>query len=504
MNLPPKRTITATTFARDVGDPQSRREAITGPYRDYFIAAEAKEVASLLAKQVWTIEKPNKPVTAIKGGFVYKTKELPGGYVEKVKARYCAKGYSQVEGLHYKSSFAPVASATAVRTIMYIACEYGWPLHHLDVSTAFLNADIEPDIELYIDPPPCITLKPGERLRLRKGLYGLVQGSARWAMLLAETLRRLGFKRCHSDSSVYSRDDHRGKTMMAVVVDDFCLTANSIDAVNCAKAEIKAIWDCTDFDDLDWFIKIHVQRRKSTGRMRLSQKTYIQGMVDRYLTRRGRTFTKIDTPMDPKLRLSTSMSPVSESDKLEMRRNIPFRQLLGSLQYARLTRPDAIQAISSVAKFSTNPGMPHYEAGIRVLRYLHTTQNHCLDYKSSGLAPGQPWNIEVYVDADWANDPDFRRSRSGFIIMANNNPISFGSGLQPKTSSSTPVAEYVALASAVKELIWLKQLLRELNVGVIEPVTVYEDNMYSYCKEPRFAETHPTHRNSVPCQSKLV
>ena len=197
--------------------------------------------------------------------------------------------------------------------------------------------------------------------------------------------------------------------MMAVVVDDFCLTANSIDAVNCAKAEIKAIWDCTDFDDLDWFIKIHVQRRKSTGRMRLSQKTYIQGTVDRYLTRRGRTFTKIDTPMDPKLRLSTSMSPVSESDKLEMRRNIPFRQLLGSLQYARLTRPDAIQAISSVAKFSNNPECLTTKPPSEYFAIYTPRRTTVSDYKSSGLAPGQPWNIEVYVDADWANDPDFRR-----------------------------------------------------------------------------------------------
>jgi hypothetical protein len=180
--------------------------------------------------------------------------------------------------------------------------------------------------------------------------------------------------------------------------------------------------------------------------------------------------------MDPKLRLSTSMSPVSESDKLEMRRNIPFRQLLGSLQYARLTRPDAIQAISSVAKFSNNPECLTTKPPSEYFAIYTPRRTTVSDYKSSGLAPGQPWNIEVYVDADWANDPDFRRSRSGFTVMANNNPISFGSGLQPKTSSSTPVAEYVALASAVKELIWLKQLLRELNVGVTEPVTVHEDN----------------------------
>ena len=168
-NLPPKRTITPTTLARDIPDPKNKHEAASSPFRDYFHAAEDKETQSLIAKGVWTIETPAHPVKTIKGAFVYKVKELPGGYVEKVKARYVGKGYSQTKGLHYHSSFAPVASAVAVRFIFMLACNNSWPLHHLDVSVAFLNAPIEEGVELYIEPPHTIKLNPGEQLRLRKG-----------------------------------------------------------------------------------------------------------------------------------------------------------------------------------------------------------------------------------------------------------------------------------------------------------------------------------------------
>ena len=85
------------------------------------------------------------------------------------------------------------------------------------------------------------------------------------------------------------------------------------------------------------------------------------------------------------------------------------------------------------------------------------------------------------MDADHANDPDRRRSRSGYIIRANGNVIDFGTGLQPKTASSTPVAEYVALASLTKQLIFIYQLLQTIGVDVIHPMKIFEDNKGAVC-----------------------
>ena len=62
-----------------------------------------------------------------------------------------ARGFSQVEGIDYDETFAPVARYTSIRTIMAIAAEMGWRIHQMDVKTAFLNDILEE--EVYIEQP---------------------------------------------------------------------------------------------------------------------------------------------------------------------------------------------------------------------------------------------------------------------------------------------------------------------------------------------------------------
>ena len=71
--------------------------------------------------------------------------------MEKHKARFVAKGFSQKEGIDYDETFAPVARYTSIRTIIVIASSMGWKLHQMDVNIAFLNGIIE--VEVYIEQP---------------------------------------------------------------------------------------------------------------------------------------------------------------------------------------------------------------------------------------------------------------------------------------------------------------------------------------------------------------
>ena len=137
-------------------------------------------------------------------------------------------------------------------------------------------------------------------------------------------------------------------------------------------------------------------------------------------------------------RLSLLMSTANEQEQAYMDKR-EYRGLLGSLQYARHTRPDILQAVSACAKYQNNPGPKHYQAAIRILFYLNHTKKHRLLWQSSNKKPGQPWKLDVHVDADWANDPDNRRSRSGYVIKANGNRLTYVAGLQPRCASCTPV-----------------------------------------------------------------
>ena len=68
----------------------------------------------------------------------------------KYKARFVARVFSQKEGIDYEETFAPVARYTLVRTILAIAAFKGWKVHQMDVTTTFLNGEIE---EVYIEKP---------------------------------------------------------------------------------------------------------------------------------------------------------------------------------------------------------------------------------------------------------------------------------------------------------------------------------------------------------------
>ena len=83
--------------------------------------------------------------------WIYKVKYAADGSMEKYKARFVAKGFSQKEGIDYEETFAPVARYSSIRTIISLAVEMGWRVHQMDVKTAFLNGVIEEKV--YIERP---------------------------------------------------------------------------------------------------------------------------------------------------------------------------------------------------------------------------------------------------------------------------------------------------------------------------------------------------------------
>ena len=75
--------------------------------------------------------------------WIYKIKHAADGSIEKYKARFVARGFSQIEGVDYEETFIPVARYTSIRSIIALAASMGWKLHQMDVKTAFLNGEIE-------------------------------------------------------------------------------------------------------------------------------------------------------------------------------------------------------------------------------------------------------------------------------------------------------------------------------------------------------------------------
>lgn len=88
-----------------------------------------------------------------------------------------------------------------------------------------------------------------------------------------------------------------------------------------------------------------------------------------------------------------------------------------------------------------------------------------------------PNQLYVFVDADYASmDLEHRRSTSGYLIFFNRGLISWRSCQQKRTAGSSTEVEYMTLYEAVKESIWIKTILQELNLFYCSPIIIYEDN----------------------------
>nr|KAJ0184969.1 hypothetical protein LSAT_V11C900465440 [Lactuca sativa] len=138
--------------------------------------AMKKEISALEANDTWVLVVLPPGKRAIESKWVFKIKFKPNGEVERYKARLVAKGYTQMEGVDYHDTFAPVAKLVTVRILLTMAVKNNWIIHQLDVNNTFLHGDLEE--EVYMKIPQGFGKEGDTRVcKLKKSLYGLKQAS---------------------------------------------------------------------------------------------------------------------------------------------------------------------------------------------------------------------------------------------------------------------------------------------------------------------------------------
>ena len=175
----------------------------------------------------------------------------------------------------------------------------------------------------------------------------------------------------------------------------------------------------------------------------------------------------LSTPLDPNTNLFAY--EISDDIRTEMRTR-PYSKLIGSLMYAATdTRPDISFAVSTLARFMSDPHSVHWDTAKHVLCYLKGTKNLRLTF---GLNKN---GLIGYTDADWASQAH-RHSISGSVFLVSGGAISWSSRKQPIIALSTTEAEYIAASDASRELLWLCALTSELNFSSDSPTTLFCDN----------------------------
>jgi len=134
-----------------------------------------------------------------------------------------------------------------------------------------------------------------------------------------------------------------------------------------------------------------------------------------------------------------------------------YRQLVRSLVYLTVTRPDIAYTVHSVSQFMATPRTTHYTALIRVLHYAKGTL-----FKGLHFLFNSSLELKAYFDSEWVKDLVDRFSTTSYGFFLGDSLISWRSKKQTLVARSSTEAEYQALIDTASELIWLRWILEDL------------------------------------------
>ena len=109
-----------------VKKPSSFEEVVQEPT---WVDSMVEEYDSIVRNNAWEIVPRLVGKSVVGSRWIYKVKQATDGSVEKYRARFFARGFSQIEGIDYEETFAPIAQYSSIRTILALLAQMGWHIH---------------------------------------------------------------------------------------------------------------------------------------------------------------------------------------------------------------------------------------------------------------------------------------------------------------------------------------------------------------------------------------
>jgi len=436
-------------------------DAISGSNSKEWITAMVTELDALNRLKTWSLVPRPSDRRIVKCRWVYAVKRSITGLVEKFRARLVAKGFSQKAGIDFDETFFPVVKYDSLRIILSIAAAQNLDLFQFDVSSAFLYGELTE--EIYLEQPEgfCVSGREGDVYRLHKSLYGLKQAGRVWNAKFDGLVTTFGLIPSAVDPCVYHYQKDNVYLILCLWVDDGLLVCNTAKLVSDFFSYLQTHFEMKP-KLVDRFFGLHISRDRANHKLFVSQPSYTANLLSAF---NMTNCDSVSTPADPNSRLSVSQLPLDSLVKF------PYRNAVGALLHLCVTRPDLNYAVGQVAKYSSNPDQSHINAVKRIFAYVRGTANYGICFGSN-----KDDCLIAFCDADYAGDIDTRRSTTGYVVMLNGGPVTWGSRQQQCVSLSTTEAEYVAACETTRQIAWLRNLLQDVGIVQKAPTPLFCDN----------------------------
>lgn len=463
--LPERRVTRAPTYLQDYtsGDGLSEEEEVqnfamfmfSNDPTCYEKAVRSKnwrdamdsEIGAIVKNETWKLVRAPKEAKVIGVKWLYRTKLNENGELDKCKARLVAKGYAQEKGVDYNEVFATVARWDTIRMVIALTARNGWKLFQLDVKSAFLHGKLSEDV--YIAQPQGYVVKEEEDkvYKLKKALYGLKQAPRAWFSRIEGYFIKEGFERSSYEHTLFIKKEEKDKILIVCLyVDDLIFTGNDSNMMHGFKVSMKREFEMTDLGEMKYFLGVEV--RQSAKGIHISQKKYAGEILERFGLEKC---NGVKNPMVP------GSNRLSRQEKGKKVNATLFKQMVGSLMYMTVTRPDLMYCVCFISRFMSNPMESHMLAAKRILRYIKATAELGVFYKRDCQD-----ELLAYTDSDYAGDLNDRKSTSGYVFMLSGGAVAWMSKKQPVVTLSTTEAEYVAAASCACQCVWMQKILKQI------------------------------------------
>jgi hypothetical protein len=294
-------------------EPLKVEEALGDP--DWIIAMQ-EELNNFTRNEVWSLgEVPKQNVIGTK--WVFRNKQDEHGVVTRNKAQLVSQGFTQVVGLDFGETYAPVARLESIRILIAYATNHDFKLYQMDVKSVFLNRPLQELV--YVEQPPGFEdpKKPSHVFLLHRALYGLKHAPRAWYECLKDFLLKNSFEIGKANSTLFTRKVNE-LFVCQIYVDDIIFGSTNEKFCEEFSRVMKNRFEMSIIGELKFFLRFQVkQLREGTF---LCQTKYTQDMWKKFGMAKAKT---IKNPMASNGHLDLNEEGKSIDKKL-------YRSMIGS------------------------------------------------------------------------------------------------------------------------------------------------------------------------------
>ncbi|KAE8999688.1 hypothetical protein PR002_g18388 [Phytophthora rubi] len=436
-------------------------EARRSPLWPLWKRAIEEEIEALRANDTFDVVEPPPDAHIVGSTVKFRVKRDGSCNIDRLRARLCAQGFSQIFLVDYGETYAPVARLVSVRVFLALVTHHGLRVCQCDVPSAYVKARL--DTVIYMRQLPGFEIGGrGMVWRLKKALYSLKQAGKEWYDEIDAFFTAQGLVATREDKCVYKLPD--SSIIVLLYVDDILIGYSDEGEMTKLVDALKDKYDVKCLGDVSWFLGMRIKVDVKTGTTSIDQYQFAKEVLRRFEMESCK-------PAHLPLNSGTFLVQGDEDDLLSD--HVPYRAAVGALLYlSRVSRPDLAFAVNQVAAHASKPKVFHWTAVKQILRYIAGTTDMTLIYRRQ--EDGTP--VELFSDADWANNTEDRKSISGVLVKVHGNAVSWITRRQTVVAKSSTAAEFIAASIGIEEARWVRMLMQTLMDKPLPAIQAHIDN----------------------------